>query len=88
MISQSPRDGTLFKGDTVELVVSKGPVLVEVPGVAEHGHRGGRPTLEAAGFEVSVRRRGIFVGAQFVVKQSPASGDRVPRGSTITIYVV
>ena len=31
VISQDPRDGTLFKGDKVTLVVSKGPVLVDVP---------------------------------------------------------
>ena len=33
MISQSPDSGKLLRGDTVTLVVSKGPVLVEVPQV-------------------------------------------------------
>ncbi|HEX8781393.1 MAG TPA: Stk1 family PASTA domain-containing Ser/Thr kinase, partial [Nocardioides sp.] len=33
VISQSPADGTLYRGDSVELVVSQGPELVEVPRV-------------------------------------------------------
>ncbi len=36
VISQDPRSGTLFSGDTVELSVSLGPELVEVP---ERGRR-------------------------------------------------
>ena len=33
VITQDPTTGTLFKGDTVKLLVSLGPELVEVPNV-------------------------------------------------------
>ncbi|MGL4175718.1 MAG: Stk1 family PASTA domain-containing Ser/Thr kinase, partial [Dermatophilaceae bacterium] len=54
VISQNPRDGTLFKGDTVTLVVSKGPVLVAVPNVIGQQVGDARRVLEQAGFQVKV----------------------------------
>ena len=43
MIRQDPASGTLFRGDKVTLVVSKGPVLVKVPDVERQaGGRGAR----------------------------------------------
>ena len=56
VISQSPRDGTLFKGDTVTLVLSKGPVLVDVPNVVGQQVDQARQALEAIGFKVTVRK--------------------------------
>ena len=87
VISQSPRDGTLFRGDVVTLVVSKGPVLVEVPGVVGQQLAQARSTLEAAGFTVTVRRAlGGFFGT--VRLQDPAGGSKAPKGSTITLTIV
>ncbi len=43
VISQTPSSGTLFRGDTVKLVASKGPVMVEVPPVQGGGRRRGDP---------------------------------------------
>ena len=43
VISQDPRTGSVFKGDTVELVVSKGPELIEVPRVVASGVGRGDP---------------------------------------------
>jgi serine/threonine-protein kinase len=88
VISQSPRTGTLFKGDTVRLVVSKGPVMVEVPKVEGMGTAAAIRTLEAAGFQVTSEKTQYYVGLEFVVKQSPGKGDKAPRGSTVTIFVV
>ena len=87
VITQSPRDGTLFRGDTVSLVVSKGPVLVEVPNVVGQQVQQARRTLEAAGFEVTVREAlgGFF---RTVRLQDPAAGTKVPKGSTITLTIV
>jgi beta-lactam-binding protein with PASTA domain len=86
VISQSPRDGTLFKGDTVTLVVSKGPVLVDVPNVVGQQVDQARQALEAAGFKVTVRKAlGGFFGT--VRLQDPASG-KAPKGSTITLTIV
>jgi serine/threonine-protein kinase len=87
VITQSPRDGTLFRGDTVTLVVSKGPVLVAVPNVVGQQLEQARQTLEGAGFTVTVRRAlGGFFGT--VRLQDPAAGTEVPKGSTITVTIV
>ncbi|GAA4405934.1 Stk1 family PASTA domain-containing Ser/Thr kinase [Fodinibacter luteus] len=86
VISQSPRDGTLYRGDTVTLVVSKGPVMVDVPDVVGQQLDPARRTLEGAGFEVEVRRAlGGFFGT--VRLQDPAGG-KAPKGSTITLTIV
>ena len=37
VISQSPDSGTGQRGDVISLVVSKGPVMVEVPDVVRMG---------------------------------------------------
>ncbi|MGG5261071.1 Stk1 family PASTA domain-containing Ser/Thr kinase [Phycicoccus avicenniae] len=86
VVSQSPRDGTLFKGDTVTLVVSKGPVLVDVPNVIGKQVEEARSLLEAAGFKVKVERAlgGIFGTVRF---QSPENG-KAPKGSTVTVTIV
>ncbi len=86
VISQSPRDGTLFKGDTVTLVVSKGPVLVDVPNVIGKQVTEARTILEAAGFTVKVERAlgGIFGTVRF---QDPENG-KAPKGSTVTVTIV
>ncbi|HET7820606.1 MAG TPA: Stk1 family PASTA domain-containing Ser/Thr kinase [Ornithinibacter sp.] len=87
VISQSPRDGTAFKGDTVTLVVSKGPVLVTVPDVVGQQLQQARATLEAQGFKVTVRRAlGGFFGT--VRLQDPSGGSKAPKGSTITLTIV
>lgn len=87
VISQSPRDGTLFKGDTVTLVVSKGPVLVTVPDVVGQQLAQARGTLEGAGFKVTVRRAlGGFFGT--VRLQDPSGGSKAPKGSTVTLTIV
>ncbi|MDN4163211.1 Stk1 family PASTA domain-containing Ser/Thr kinase [Nocardioides abyssi] len=88
VISQDPVGATLFKGDTVELVVSLGPELVEVPNVRASGVDAARDELEALGFEVETRRAAGYLGLGYVFSQSPGSGDRVPRGSTITLTLI
>jgi serine/threonine-protein kinase len=88
VISQSPDSGRLFRGDTVQLVVSKGPVLVEVPDVRRMSADQATATLTAAGFRVRVLREPVYVGLGLVVKEDPSTGTRAPRGSTVAIYVV
>ncbi|MEO5708256.1 MAG: Stk1 family PASTA domain-containing Ser/Thr kinase [Nocardioidaceae bacterium] len=88
VISQTPSGGTLVKGDTVKLVVSKGPVLVEVPKVEGSGTAAATATLQAAGFEVKTEKTQYYVGLEYVVNQSPGSGDKAPQGSTVIIYIV
>ncbi len=86
VISQSPRDGTAFRGDTVTLVVSKGPVLVTVPNVVGQQLQQARAALQAAGFKVKVEKAfgGFFGTVRF---QDPAGGE-APKGSTVTVTIV
>ena len=87
VISQSPATGTLFQGDPVALVVSKGPELVAVPLV--FGKQEGEATsiLVGLGFKVTIER---FAGGPFgtVTRQSIDAGTAAPKGSTITLTVV
>jgi beta-lactam-binding protein with PASTA domain len=88
VISQDPKDGTLFKGDTVNLAVSLGPELVEVPDVVAHGVDEATATLQAAGFQVSVQQAPGYIGLGYVFSMDPGAGSDIPKGSTVTIYLV
>ena len=88
VISTSPEGGTTaYRGDTVELVVSKGPPMVEVPNVVGRSESQARATLEQAGFQVSVNKPLGFV-VFGVNSQNPRGGTKAPKGSTVTITVV
>ena len=71
VISQSPDSGTGQKGDVISLVVSKGPVMVEVPNVVGMGLEAATRRLEAAGFRVKVRQPSMYIGVQYVVSHRP-----------------
>ncbi len=89
VISQTPTSGTLFRGDTVRLVVSKGPELVEVPGgLVASGEEDARQKLEALGFVVDVQHDPGYIGLGYVFHVDPGSGSMVPKGSTITLYLI
>jgi serine/threonine-protein kinase len=87
VLSQSPSGGTLFQGDPVTLVISRGPQLVVVPNVVGQQERPARQALEGLGFTVKVERAlgGFF---RTVRLQSVAAGTPAPQGSTITLTVV
>jgi serine/threonine-protein kinase len=87
VISQNPSSGTLFRGDQVSLVVSKGPEMVTVPNVQGKQVPEARTILEDAGFQVKVEN---FMGGIFgtVRSQSPAGDAKAPKGSTVTLVVV
>jgi serine/threonine protein kinase/beta-lactam-binding protein with PASTA domain len=89
VISQSPTSGTLFRGDTVSLVVSRGPELVEVPGgLIASGVKDATERLEALGFEVEVEQANEYIGIGYVFSTDPGSGSMVPKGSTITLFLI
>jgi beta-lactam-binding protein with PASTA domain len=88
VISQNPSSGTLFRGDTVQLVASKGPLMVEVPAVQGVGVVEATQRLEAAGFQVQTTRSDVYVGLEFVVKSDPPQGTLAPQGSIVTLYLV
>ena len=82
-----PARARLFRGDTVTIVVSKGPVMVQVPGVV------GRPVAEAekalTGLGFTVQKDYPF-GTLFdlVRVQSIDGGQQAPKGSTIILTIV
>ena len=81
VISQSPNDGTLFRGETVTLVVSQGPELVEVPdGLVASGVEDARERLIDLGFEVDLERAPGYLGIGYVYAVDPPSGDDGAQG--------
>jgi len=88
VISQSPDGGTGFRRDTIELVVSQGPPLAEVPSVVYSSPGEAREELREAGFRVRTRHDDSYVLGLVVIRQDPGAGAQAPLGSAITIYVV
>ncbi len=88
VLKQTPRHGNGFAGDSIRLVVSLGPHLVEVPDVNSFGVNDAEDALTEAGFEVKVVHNEPYFGLGFVVGQSPGSEDMAPFGSKVTIEVV
>jgi eukaryotic-like serine/threonine-protein kinase len=87
VIETTPSDGTLHAGDHIDVYVSRGPPLVEVPNVHFYGVDEAVSTLEEAGFQVDKREADPNYGLGFVVGQTPDGGSMQPRGSTVTIYI-
>lgn len=88
VVSQDPAAGaTRFRGDVVTVVLSKGPVLVQVPDTVGKQRNEAVQILKSAGFEVSVNE---VLGAFFntVRASNPAGGSLARKGSTITLTVV
>ena len=88
VISQNPSGGKGFRGDKIDLVVSKGPVMVTVPDLRADSVSDATAQLASAGLRIKVVRTGFFIGVDRVVRQSPGSGDSIPKGSVVTVYVV
>lgn len=88
IISQDPSDGTLFKKQTVKIVVSKGPPLVEIPGVFYEVTEDAVAQLEDLGLKVKIKHAAIYFNGNRAYSTDPPAGTKVPKGSTVTIYVV
>ena len=88
VITQTPGGGTLFRGDTVRLLVSEGPQMVQVPSVSGDGVDVATEKLEAAGFEVRTERSSLYVGLEYVVDTDPKQGTMAPRGRVVTLFLV
>ncbi|MFI8432423.1 Stk1 family PASTA domain-containing Ser/Thr kinase [Streptomyces sp. NPDC079020] len=82
---QTPGEGAeAAEGDTVQLTVSKGPRMLDVPDVTGKDADEARSTLEDAGFEVEVDRPFLSF-SDTVASQSVEGGEQAAEGSTITI---
>jgi serine/threonine-protein kinase len=87
VVRTAPSDGTLFAGDAIDVYVSRGPHLVEVPNVHFYGVDAAVRTLTAAGFVVDKKDADPSYGLGFVVGQDPDGGAMAPYGSKVTIYI-
>jgi eukaryotic-like serine/threonine-protein kinase len=85
VISQSPESGTADKGSELQLVVSKGPPLVQVPDVTGKNVAEAQALVTAAGLVPAVQQ--LPGGPGTVLNQSPGGNDKKPKGSTVTLYV-
>lgn len=85
VIAQTPQDGMEARlGREVELTLSSGPELVEVPLVVGRSVNEAVSVIEAAGLKVGQRfpRNDPSVSANTVVEQSPRAGTGVVKGVT------
>lgn len=88
VIAQTPETGTLFRGDTVQLVVSKGPELVAVPAVRYDSTDDAVAKLEDLGFVVKKERATIYLTGSVAWDTDPKAGTKLAKGSTVILYVV
>jgi beta-lactam-binding protein with PASTA domain len=88
VISQNPDSGTLFAKDKVQLVVSKGPPLVEIPNVKRKTTADAQRILTEAGFTVKVEKAPFNLGLNIVAAQNPGAGKKAKPGSQIIITVL
>lgn len=87
--AQTPNGGTLFRGDEVQLVVSRGPEMATVPNVVDKTEAEAVAALQQAGFSAKVTYSstdGPRLGR--VLSQSVTGGNQAAKGSTVTITIV
>jgi eukaryotic-like serine/threonine-protein kinase len=90
VLAQDPRAGARArKGSTVTLRVSAGPGTVAVPGVAGMSVEQATGALADQGLVVDriVKRADGSVPSGSVIRSSPAAGQRVAKGSAVTLAV-
>ena len=89
IMAQSPKGGAkIEKGATVDITVSKGAESVEVPDVVNNTVDAATNILQNTGFKVSrFDDYNETIGKDHIIKQSPISGEKAKKGSTVTITV-
>ena len=86
VVSQNPADGTLTKGGTVTLTVSKGPKMVDAPNEFGKDENAAVAELRALGFDVKVT---YTYGSPLLGKVvGQDQKGKLPEGSTISLTVV
>jgi len=89
ILSTDPLPGTpVPKGTVINIILSKGPVLVDVPNVVGMNVETATSTLQAAGFEVKAVNKLSVAILNKVYSQKPAAGTKAPKGSLVTIEIV
>jgi serine/threonine-protein kinase len=85
VIGTNPSAGkTVARGDTVTIIVSKGPDLVTVPDVTGMQPEDAATRIEGAGLSVG-QVEGPFRGRVYTA--DPPAGSRVKRGTSVDLYL-
>ncbi|WP_166375958.1 Stk1 family PASTA domain-containing Ser/Thr kinase [Aeromicrobium phragmitis] len=87
VISQQPQGGSAFRGDTITLVVSKGPELVKVPDLGGKSEADAKKALEELGLKLNATRNPLAGDGAKVRFQSPSAGTERRRGETVTVFL-
>ena len=90
VISQDPGPGTrIDKGETVEVVISKGPNLGAVPNVVGQSRTDAEAALTAAGFELGSVTEAYSTSVEkgTVSSQDPQAGTKASKGSPVSIVI-
>jgi eukaryotic-like serine/threonine-protein kinase len=90
VVSQDPAGGgTVDKGTSVTLTISKGPDTAKVPDVSGQTQAQATAALQAAGFQVQAKDKATTDQTQdgLVVHQRPAVGTDLKKGRTVVIYI-
>ncbi|HEX5862104.1 MAG TPA: Stk1 family PASTA domain-containing Ser/Thr kinase [Nocardioides sp.] len=87
VIEQDPnRDTFADPGTEIDLVVSSGKPLVEVPFVVGRPRSAAASALREANLEVSMQERDSDEPAGRVLSTDPRPGDSVPEGTLVTVF--
>ena len=90
IIEQDPKYQDNYKikeGTTIKVVISKGQEIVEMPKVVGKTRDEATKMLKEVGLEVKVEEEfSDDVEKNYVTKQEIAEGEKIPAGTTVTIY--
>lgn len=89
-VADRPEKGNWRPGETVQLIVSKGPQLYDVPDVTGRTLVEAKQVLEDAGFTASYAAWGDLPGFGEMAKvtaQDPGSDKQLPRGGTVQLSI-
>ena len=87
VLEQTPAPGKVNAGTPVNLVVSKGPEIVDVPDVVGKTWEEAQAILEGRGLQASKIEEFNDAVAGQVVAQSPAKDSKANKGSSVTVTV-
>ena len=89
VIAQAPAPGgTAPHGSSLDLIISGGQILIQVPNVTGAVQTQAQQNLQAAGLLTSASQGySSSVPSGSVISQAPAAGQRVPSGTTVGITI-
>jgi serine/threonine-protein kinase len=87
VIEQDPnRDQFVDLGTEVDIVVSSGKPLVDIPSVVGQPRAAAAAALKNANLDVTMRERDSDEPAGRVLSTDPPAGDTVPEGTLVTVF--